>query len=901
MRLVRVALLCAIAIAVAARAAPAATVSLSVDSASIHAAMPFTLTLTAKGFAEHPAPPPPALAIDGCTVTYLGVSPSVSTRITITNGRRTEERDVTFQFRWRVLAPAAGTYRVPALEVAQGGVTARTEGANFEATTVPDTPDMIVRMRLPENGAYVGETFDASVDWLLARNAESFEFVVPLFDLPGAGVAAAPGGSGRTVGFAAGAGEVELPMESEDEEVNGRAYTRFRFAARVTLARAGSFELAPVRVLARLQTGETRDRLGFRRPQLRLYRAEGRPRTFTVRPLPVAGRPASFVNAIGAGFSLDVRASRTVVAVGDPIELTLRVRGDAPLAGLSLPPLVGPEGLPPEHFSVPEGNVTGRLDPETNTKTFAVTVRVTSAGAREIPPIAFSWFDPAAREYRTARSRPIALSVEAGEIVGAADVVAAGAPASTGAAGTDTGVATGAASAGAGKEAATADGAPAVGAPAGTAALIGADMSLSDPRETLARPWGTTGGVPVALALLYGLPALLAIAAWWLARSGSSRARRRTIRAACRELERALASNAAAREAAPPIASAVRRLADATGADRSGAAAALERLEMRAFDPAAANRQVEGDVADELRALAEGWVRDARRPGAPSPAGPGPARANAVAVAVTVTAVATAIAAGAAAVGSPVEARESPGPALGEARTRYAEALAESDRTRRVRLFADAERAFRAIAAANPDAGRVQVDWGNAALGAQDAGRAVLAYRRALRAMPDDARARANLAWIRGRMPAWLPRPLAGAGVLDSLLFWRGLLTASQLHLVAAGAFALGMLALAAGLLRGRGRLRVLAVPALAVWAIALASAWTARPPAADAVVLADDTALRSADSPGAAPALARPLPAGTEVSVLETRGSWTRIRLADGATGWLTAMALEPVTPNLR
>ena len=856
----------AIALALTARTAPAATASLSVDSASIHAGMPFTLTLSAKGFAENPAPAAPTLAIEGCTVTWLGVSPSVSTRITITSGRRTEERDVTFQFRWRVLAPAAGTYQIPALEVEQGGSAARTPATAFEATLVPDTADMIVRMRLPEDGAYVGETFDASVDWLLARNAESFEFVVPLFDLAGAEVAAAPLTGARNVRFAAGAGEVDLPMERGDEAVNGRPFTRLRFPARITLARPGRFELDPVRVLARLQTGETRDRLGFQRPRYRLYRAEGRPRTLAVRPLPVAGRPASFVNAIGGGFSLDVGASRTVVTVGDPIELTLRVRGDAPLAGLSLPPLLGPGGLPAAHFSVPEGSVTGRIDAQTNTKVFTVTVRVTTAQAREIPPIAFSWFDPDAREYRTTRSRPIALSVEAGETVGAGDVVTAKAAGSRGAA-----------SAGPGTEQA-----PARDAPAGPMALIGADMSLSDPGESLAQPWGTDGG-RIVLALLYGLPVLLAIAAWLLARSGAHRARRREIRTASRELERALASGAPAREAAPAIAAAVRRLAAAAGANRSAAAPALERLETRAFDPAAASRRVEGDVADELRAVADGWVRKARRP------------------AVTAAAAPALVLAAAVAAGTHAGAQEPPEPALDEARARYAEALAESDRTRRVRRFGDAERAFRAVAAANPGAGRVQTDWGNAALGAQDAGRAVLAYRRALRAMPDDSRAHANLAWLRGRMPAWLPRPPAASGVLDSLLFWRGLLTPSQLHLVAAGAFALGMLALAGGLLGNRGRLRILAVPALAVWAVVFASAWTSRPPAADAVVIEDETALRSADSPGAAPALPRPLPAGAEVAILETRDSWTRVRLADGASGWLAAGALEPVTPESR
>ena len=114
--------------------------------------------------------------------------------------------------------------------------------------------------------------------------------------------------------------------------------------------------------------------------------AEGRPRRLTVRDLPIAGRPASFVNAIGRGFSIDVAASRTIVSVGDPIELTIRLRGDAPLDGLSRPPLDGPEGLPDARFGVPAGSV----DAQTNAKVFTVTIRVRSDETREIPPLAFS-------------------------------------------------------------------------------------------------------------------------------------------------------------------------------------------------------------------------------------------------------------------------------------------------------------------------------------------------------------------------------------------------------------------------------------------------------------------------------------------------------------------------------
>lgn len=809
--------------------------------------MPFTLTLTAEGFEEEPVPPAPSLAIDNCEVTFLGVSPSVSSHIQIVNGRRTEWREVTFNYRWRVVAPAAGSYLVPPLRLEQDDIVAETPAASIDVAEVPETADMIVRLRLPERPVWVGETFDVTLEWLLTRDVESNEIAVPLFNVDGAHVASPAAVGQQSIRFAVGAGEVALPLERSEVQEAGRRYTRFAFPARVTLNRAGTVDLPPVRVVARLQSGTTRDRFGFRRARYELFRAEGQRRRLTVRPLPLVGRPDTFVNAIGSGFAIDVQASRTVVAVGDPIELTVRLRGDGPLTGLSLPPLRGPEALPAAHFSVPEGSVVGEVDEQAKAKTFAVTVRVKSAEVHEIPPIAFAYFDPLAGEYRTVASQPIAVSVGAAELVGAADVVAAKPAASVA---QDVG-----------------------GLPATTgslATLLGADMSLSAPAYTLARPWGSELPTPLVTAL-YAVPSLVFAAALWRRRTDGRRSRARRLRQSFREVEAALGSGRPARESAPLIVAAMRRLAQVTGVDAGATAAILERLETSAYDPATARQAVSDEDLAELRQAARHW----RKAGTARPA---------TAIAVVATAV---FAAGWV---CPVQAE-----AIDDARALYQSALDETDRLRRVRLFAAAEQALRPLALANPRAAELQVDWGNAALGAQDAGHAVLAYRRALQYDPNNTRARANLAWLRDLMPVWLPRP-AASGALDSLLFWRSRTTPAQLYLVGALAFAGGALLLAPWSRRRPRMLRAAAVPAMAVWVAATGSAVLADDQANAAVVVTDGATLRSADSPGASPAFANPLPAGTELTILETRDAWLRVTLADGTRGWLVASATSPV-----
>ena len=839
---------CAIVLAVVLGGAIArgqATMSLSVDAEALHADMPFVLTLTAKGFEEEPVPEAPDVVIDGCAITFLGASPNVSSHVQIVNGRRSEWREVTFNYRWRVVAAAAGRYTVPALRLEQGSVAATSRAAAFNVTDVASTQDMIVRMRLPERPLWVGETFDAAVEWLLAREVENYEFAVPLFDLDGAQVEAPPA-TGQTVRFTAGSREIDLPLERARISEGGREYTRFTFPARVTLNRARAVDLDPVRVVARLEAGTVRDGFGFRRPRYELFRATGERRRVAVRPLPQAGRPATFVNAIGGGFSIDVQASRTVVAVGDPIELTLRLRGDVPLSGISLPPLSHADALPPAHFSVPEGSLAGEIDAATGSKRFRVTVRVKSAEVGEIPPIAFSYFEPSAGEYRTVASEPIALAVDAAQLVSVDDVVAAPVPQPSPAAESGAGV-------------------------GGVATLIGADLSLSAPSRTFATPWGS-GGVGVLLGILYGVPALVALGSFWLARTGGRRARNREVRRAFTALERALDGGGAARDAAPVIGAAMRRLAQAASADLQAAAPALARLETHAFDPAAARQGIADDVREELRTVARSWATHRGF------------RASGAAALVATLALLSAGNAGATTAN-----------AMDEARGLFQSALAETDRLRRVRAFARAEQALRPIAAANPSAPAVQVDWGNAALAAQDAGRAVLAYRRALRAAPGHARARVNLTWVRGHLPMWLPRPVQDT-TLDALLFWRGRLTPAQLLVAGASAFAGGVLLLAVWSRRRARPLAALSVPLWAVWLVATASALLADNDAGSAVVLVDSAVLRAADSAGASPAFANPLPAGTEVTITQTRQAWVRVALADGTSGWLAASAVEAV-----
>lgn len=232
-----------------------------------------------------------------------------------------------------------------------------------------------------------------------------------------------------------------------------------------------------------------------------------------------------------------------------------------------------------------------------------------------------------------------------------------------------------------------------------------------------------------------------------------------------------------------------------------------------------------------------------------------------------------------------------------EAVASYRAALDTSERDSRLEGFRKAERLFARVAdggASNPE---LYTNLGNAALQAEHLGAAVLAYRRALALDPDHPRAVQNLEHVRTLLPEWVPKPEAG-GLLDSFFFWHKTLARSDRALAAAIAFAIGALLLAASIRFGQSALRTAAILPGLVWAalvvsIALDVGGTRLD---DAVVIADETVARAADSALAPSTLPAPLPGGVEVRILERRSPWTRIRLANGRDAWVAESALATV-----
>ena len=820
-----------------------------------HVDMPFRLNLVIEGFEEQPPPDPPKLEIPGATVTLQGVEPQVSRGMQIVNGRRSEFVQVTWLMQWQIEAHKEGRLRIPQVTVAQGGKRATASGAELPVESIPLADSMKLSLALPDRPIFIGESVPVTVTLLCRAAPQDLKWALPMAAMDAFTVSGPPIADPRQAfKIPAGGKDLVLPYQRDEIDQGGTRYARFAMTFFLAPRKIGKLDVPAAAVIAALPTGRADF---FGNYATRLYRAVDVARTLDVKALPETDKPNNFAGAVGDQFAIDVQTSRSVVKLGEPVELAIRIKSNQRLDSLALGRLDREGGLPKDKFVVPSEPATGELSDDGKTKTFKVTAQVTGP-ATEVPAIAFSYFDPARTAYQTIHSEPIALSVAGGSVVRADHVVAArpkpgAAPAAPGA-GLET-----------------------------EGLRVDAELALSSPGQETDQP--LAGAVLwLVVGLLYAIPLGVLAARSWQLRTQGQRDEAAEVRAARRKIEDLLdrSGSVPAREIAGPLAAAFRDLARMLGIASGDDHGLLAKLETESFSQGAATAPLSTDLRSDAAGLLRRWLTVARRKHRPR----------------TQPTAALALLAGLGALGLSTRAAAAPPTssdvtALDDGRTAYKEAMQlTGNPTARKAAFARAETAFGEAARATPGRPELLADWGNAALGAGDVATATLAYRKALAIDAGNPRARHNLAWLRSQKPEMF-RPQAGSAT-ETLLFFHAWPRAKKL-VVGSISFALAILLLVPWAGRRHRGLAGLALLPFAVWLAMLASlVFEDRHP--DDAVAMEDVVLRAADSPGAPAALAQPLPRGVEVTIVERRDAWTKVRIASGMAGWVPAGAVERI-----
>jgi hypothetical protein len=135
-----------------------------------------------------------------------------------------------------------------------------------------------------------------------------------------------------------------------------------------------------------------------------------------IKPLPTVDKPEGFTGAVGK-YTMDVLAKPTKLMVGDPITLTINIRGEGNIQTIG-EPLLAPEGM--KDFKAynfeTKVTITDRGDGIKGEKLFSKVIEPQSEDIDVMPGISFSYFDPDLEKYKTLTYKPVPIEVEHSDI-----------------------------------------------------------------------------------------------------------------------------------------------------------------------------------------------------------------------------------------------------------------------------------------------------------------------------------------------------------------------------------------------------------------------------------------------------------------------------------------------------
>jgi hypothetical protein len=134
-----------------------------------------------------------------------------------------------------------------------------------------------------------------------------------------------------------------------------------------------------------------------------------KPVTITVKPLPEAGKPLSFDGAVGK-FSLSAVLTKKEIPADETGELDVLLKGDGNITMINAPAVTWPSGAEAYEPAVKE-DINKMVSPLNGTKRFQYPFTVKAPGTVIIPPVEFSYFDPAANAYKTIHTDSLLLRV----------------------------------------------------------------------------------------------------------------------------------------------------------------------------------------------------------------------------------------------------------------------------------------------------------------------------------------------------------------------------------------------------------------------------------------------------------------------------------------------------------
>ncbi|MCK6457611.1 MAG: BatD family protein [Phycisphaerae bacterium] len=394
-------------------AARAAEIVAELSSSTAMPGEVVTLTITVRNAEDVGRPRIPR--VSGLTIRLLNTEPTLHQQTLIINGR--VSRQVDYTWTCAISAPRSGNYTIPPIRVTADGETLRTESIDLVITKSESGEPLIVEVDVDRAEAFVEEPVKATLRVWIRPFRQSDVVLTPEQMWSRALI------NEQETRF----GTFQQPQfvgQRVRRSPDGGAANYYVYESQGTIwpEEAGALSLGEIRIVMQYPVSISRDffgNLGLQRA--RTLSASPPTPPITIRPIPTEGRPPGFNGAVGR-YTISASATPTNVRVGDPITLTLTIRGIGRLDRVPAPALSELEELTRD-FKVPNESLAGQTDGYA--KVFTQTIRATHANTREIPPIPFVFFNPKSARFETSRSAAIPITVREASQLSLSQVVEA--------------------------------------------------------------------------------------------------------------------------------------------------------------------------------------------------------------------------------------------------------------------------------------------------------------------------------------------------------------------------------------------------------------------------------------------------------------------------------------------
>jgi hypothetical protein len=195
------------------------------------------------------------------------------------------------------------------------------------------------------------------------------------------------------------------------ETLNGREYNTYVIRkAQLYPLQAGAIELEPATLDNKITFIKNENGLNSMFEEN--VSLTSKPLTIQVKPLPEAGKPENFKDAVG-NFNIEAAVEKNRFSTDETGKLLITISGKGNMQLLTIPEIDWPSG-----FEVYETKITDNINnatiPISGSKTFEIPFTVADTGSHNIPAIKLSFFDPAAGTYKMVFTKSILLNISKG-------------------------------------------------------------------------------------------------------------------------------------------------------------------------------------------------------------------------------------------------------------------------------------------------------------------------------------------------------------------------------------------------------------------------------------------------------------------------------------------------------